>query len=84
MEKNIYFHKKLGANNVVRIPKRIVTNNHLWVGEKVMVKIHFKFREIKFTTTIKKGFLFTIPKPEAIYLEVNRGGLILVEITPIK
>ena len=61
----IVFHTSLGSQGRVYIPKAIVERFELWVGTPIEVTILIRnYKKSSFPTSVKKGWMFTVPKRE--------------------
>ena len=64
----IEFHALLGSQGRIYIPKSVVERFELWVGTPIDVTMLIRnYKKLGFPTKVKKGWMFTVPKRERVF-----------------
>ena len=68
----IVFHAFLGSQGRIYIPKVIVERYELWEETQINVTMMIRnYKKSSFPTTVKKGWMFTVPKRERVFHQLR-------------
>ena len=81
----IMFHTFLGSQGRIYIPKAVVERFELWVGTQIDVTMLIRdYKKSSFPTSVKNGFMFTVPKRERVFHKLRDREPLKITIIKIE
>ncbi len=78
----IVFHAFLGSQGRIYIPKVIVERYELWEETQINVTMMIRnYKKSSFPTTVKKGWMFTVPKRERVFHQLRHKEPLKITIS---